>query len=59
MEKPLKWVYELTAEERLAYTPDRIIVGFDRVNGEYITAEEVFYVRRVDTNLSQKRQNNI
>ena len=45
MEKPLKRFCNLTDEERPTYPLDRIIVGFDRLNGEYITADEIYVVR--------------
>ena len=55
MEKPLKWFYQLTEEELKAYPLDRIIVGFDRVDREYITANEIFVVRPIGYNLNHQR----
>ena len=58
MQKPLRWFYELTPRERQSYPLDRMIVGFDRAEGTYITAAEVYVVRerRPTVNLS-KREN--
>ena len=37
--------YELTPEERQTYSLDKVIVGFDRVDREYITADQIILVR--------------
>ena len=39
-----KWDYKLTPEERRSYPKNRIIVGYDRLDREYITLDRVFPV---------------
>ena len=54
MEKPMKWFYELTSAERRTYPLDRIKVGFDRLDGEWITADQVYLVRLPNRDLRKQ-----
>ncbi len=44
MELEPKWDYKLTPEEQGSYPRNRIIVGYDRLDREYITLDKVFPV---------------
>lgn len=54
VDKQLKWFYQLTNEERETYPNDRIVVGYDRAEDEYITADKVFVVRLPKPDLNQR-----
>jgi len=42
MEK--KWFYEIPERDACLYRPDEVIVGYDRLNGVFITLDQIFFV---------------
>ena len=39
-----KWFYRIPEPDRKRYKPSEVIVGYDRLNAEYITLDQVFLV---------------